>query len=86
MIRKQVLTDMDVSTADFMQLYALYSWPNVVLCFFGGFLLDSVFGVRLGTVIFSLFVGVGQIIFAMGALLDKYWLMEAGRFFFGIGM
>lgn len=86
-----------------MQLYAWYSWPNVVLCFFGGFLIDRVFGIRythkqslknrqiryakyvcvcysicsqnesdicimlhcflcrLGTVIFSLFVCVGQV-------------------------
>ena len=30
----------------FMLLYAWYSWPNVVLCFFGGFLIDRVFGIR----------------------------------------
>lgn len=86
-----------------MQLYAWYSWPNVVLCFLGGFMLDRVFGIRykeqrvtfilssvrlhyesercvafvhvfsgsvifhcflfyrLGTIIFSIFVCVGQV-------------------------
>ncbi|CAI9547165.1 unnamed protein product, partial [Staurois parvus] len=60
-------------------------WPNVVLCFFGGFLIDRVFGIRLGTIIFSLFVCAGQVIFATGALFNAFWLMEAGRLVFGIG-
>lgn len=37
---------MNLNTAQFMQLYAWYSWPNVVLCFLGGFLIDRVFGIR----------------------------------------
>nr|DBA26128.1 TPA: hypothetical protein GDO54_010425 [Pyxicephalus adspersus] len=84
-LQTQVQLDMKVNTADFMQLYAFYSWPNVVLCFFGGFLIDRVFGIRLGTIIFSLFVCAGQVIFATGALFNAFWLMEAGRLVFGIG-
>ncbi|XP_030599305.1 lysosomal dipeptide transporter MFSD1 isoform X2 [Archocentrus centrarchus] len=84
-LQTQVIQDLGLTTASFMQLYAWYSWPNVVLCFFGGFLLDRVFGVRLGTIIFSLFVCVGQVIFATGAWTNQFWLMEAGRFIFGIG-
>ncbi|XP_061638264.1 major facilitator superfamily domain-containing protein 1 isoform X2 [Phyllopteryx taeniolatus] len=84
-LQTQVLQDMNLNTAKFMQLYAWYSWPNVILCFFGGFLIDRVFGIRLGTIIFSLFVCVGQVIFATGALVNHFWLMEIGRFIFGIG-
>ncbi|KAG7235030.1 hypothetical protein INR49_003395 [Caranx melampygus] len=84
-LQTQVLQDLNLNTAKFMQLYAWYSWPNVVLCFFGGFLLDRVFGIRLGTIIFSLFVCIGQVIFATGALVNRFWLMECGRFVFGIG-
>ncbi|XP_053566072.1 major facilitator superfamily domain-containing protein 1 isoform X2 [Bombina bombina] len=84
-LQTQVQGDMKVDTAQFMQLYAWYSWPNVVLCFFGGFLIDRVFGIRLGTIIFSLFVCVGQVIFATGALFNAFWLMEVGRLVFGIG-
>uniref|UniRef100_H3AYP1 Lysosomal dipeptide transporter MFSD1 n=1 Tax=Latimeria chalumnae TaxID=7897 RepID=H3AYP1_LATCH len=84
-LQTEVQSDMKVNTAAFMQLYAWYSWPNVVLCFFGGFLLDRVFGIRLGTVIFCLFVCVGQVIVATGALINAFWLMEVGRFVFGIG-
>ncbi|KAL1260191.1 hypothetical protein QQF64_008018 [Cirrhinus molitorella] len=76
---------MGLNTASFMQLYAWYSWPNVFLCFLGGFLLDRVFGIRLGTIIFALFVLIGQIIFAAGALANHFWLMNLGRFVFGIG-
>ncbi|XP_041120186.1 major facilitator superfamily domain-containing protein 1-like isoform X2 [Polyodon spathula] len=84
-LQTQIVQDMDLNTSMFMQLYAWYSWPNVVLCFLGGFLLDRVFGIRLGTIIFSLFVCVGQVIFAAGAFFDAFWLMELGRFVFGIG-
>ncbi|RMC01909.1 hypothetical protein DUI87_21070 [Hirundo rustica rustica] len=84
-LQTQVQRDMKVNTAQFMALYAWYSWPNVVLCFFGGFLIDRVFGIRLGTVIFSIFVCVGQVVFALGAFFNTFWLMEVGRFIFGIG-
>ncbi|KPP67673.1 Major facilitator superfamily domain-containing protein 1-like [Scleropages formosus] len=47
-LQQQVKQDMDLNTSSFMQLYAWYSWPNVVLCFLGGFLLDRVFGIRIG--------------------------------------
>uniref|UniRef100_A0A671LIM3 Lysosomal dipeptide transporter MFSD1 n=1 Tax=Sinocyclocheilus anshuiensis TaxID=1608454 RepID=A0A671LIM3_9TELE len=84
-LQTQVIQDMSLNTASFMQLYAWYSWPNVVLCFLGGFLLDRVFGIRLGTIIFASFVLIGQIIFAAGALANHFWLMNLGRFVFGIG-
>ncbi|XP_075892350.1 lysosomal dipeptide transporter MFSD1 isoform X2 [Nelusetta ayraudi] len=84
-LQTQVVKDLNLNTAGFMQLYAWYSWPNVILCFFGGFLIDRVFGIRLGTIIFSLFVCVGQIIFAAGALVNRFWLCEVGRFVFGVG-
>uniref|UniRef100_A0A8P4KBG9 Lysosomal dipeptide transporter MFSD1 n=1 Tax=Dicentrarchus labrax TaxID=13489 RepID=A0A8P4KBG9_DICLA len=78
--RVVVLIDLNLNTAKFMQLYAWYSWPNVVLCFFGGFLLDRIVFV----VVFKRFHCV-QVIFAAGALVNHFWLMEAGRFVFGIG-
>nr|XP_058971250.1 major facilitator superfamily domain-containing protein 1-like isoform X2 [Pocillopora verrucosa] len=76
---------MNVPTQKYVLLYSLYSYPNVVLCFFGGFLLDRVFGVRLGTIIFSLFVLSGQIVFSLGAYIHSFTVMEVGRFIFGLG-
>uniref|UniRef100_A0A8B9L946 Lysosomal dipeptide transporter MFSD1 n=1 Tax=Astyanax mexicanus TaxID=7994 RepID=A0A8B9L946_ASTMX len=80
-LQKQVIQDMGLNTSSFMQLYAWYSWPNVVLCFLGGFLLDRVFGIS--PVIYSYFFC--QVIFALGALVNHFWLMNMGRFVFGIG-
>ncbi|XP_072474723.1 lysosomal dipeptide transporter MFSD1 isoform X2 [Notamacropus eugenii] len=84
-LQTQVQQDMQVHTAAFMLLYSWYSWPNVILCFFGGFLIDRVFGIRWGSIIFSFIVCIGQVIFAMGAIVNAFWLMQLGRFVFGIG-
>ncbi|XP_053404412.1 major facilitator superfamily domain-containing protein 1-like isoform X2 [Mercenaria mercenaria] len=84
-LQDNMTRDLKISVGKFMGFYSWYSWPNVILCFFGGFLIDRVFGVRVGAVIFSLFVTAGQIVFATGALVNKYWLMCVGRFIFGIG-
>ncbi|OXU19611.1 hypothetical protein TSAR_005778 [Trichomalopsis sarcophagae] len=78
-------TDLNMPTKKFVLLYSIYSWPNVILCFIGGFLLDSVFGIRWGTIIYMALTLVGQLIFAMGAYANTFWLMMVGRFVFGIG-
>ncbi|KAH0554201.1 major facilitator superfamily domain-containing protein 1-like [Cotesia glomerata] len=77
--------DLDLSTSKFVLLYSIYSWPNVVLCFIGGFLLDRIFGIRLGTIIYMALALAGQIVFATGAIVNKFWLMMLGRLIFGIG-
>ncbi|XP_042878188.1 major facilitator superfamily domain-containing protein 1-like isoform X2 [Penaeus japonicus] len=84
-LQDQIKDDMGVNTVQFASLYSLYSWPNVVLCFIGGFLIDRVFGIRWGTIIFSSLVTVGQFIYAAGAVTDQFWLMQTGRFVFGVG-
>lgn len=52
---------MKVNNFKYNLLYSLYSWPNVILSLIGGVLIDRVFGVRIGTVIFSVFVTIGQV-------------------------
>ncbi|XP_076435777.1 lysosomal dipeptide transporter MFSD1-like [Babylonia areolata] len=84
-LQDMMLKDLSLSESQFMLFYSLYSWPNVILCFFGGFLIDKLFGVRLGAIIFSAFVTVGQVIFAFGALTNTFWLMGLARLIFGIG-
>lgn len=74
-----------MSTTQFTLIYSIYSWPNVVLCFVGGFLIDRVFGIRLGTIIYLFILLVGQLLFAFGGILGTFWLMIVGRFIFGIG-
>ncbi|EEB18317.1 transport protein, putative [Pediculus humanus corporis] len=78
-------SDMDLTTSEFVLLYSWYSWPTVILCFVGGFLLDRVFGLRWGTIIYSAVLVLGQFIFALGGLVNIFWVMILGRFIFGIG-
>ncbi|CAH4005242.1 unnamed protein product [Pieris brassicae] len=77
--------DSHLNTSQFALLYSIYSWPNVVLCFIGGYLIDRYFGVRLGTVIYMSILFTGAILFALGVYINKFWLMILGRFVFGIG-
>ncbi|XP_063236220.1 major facilitator superfamily domain-containing protein 1-like [Bacillus rossius redtenbacheri] len=84
-LQDNFMTDLGMSTSQFVYLYSWYSWPNVVLCMVGGFLMDRIFGIRLGSVIFATLVVMGQLVFALGGLLNLFWLMVVGRFIFGIG-
>lgn len=77
--------DLHLTNTQFMLLYSIYSWPNVILCFIGGFLIDRVFGIRMGTIIYLFILIIGQIMFASGGLFNAFWLMVMGRFVFGIG-
>ena len=74
---------MKVDNTKYTILYSIYSWPNVILSIFGGFLLDRVFGIRIGTVVFSAFICIGQFVFALGGIVNKFWVMIVGRFIFG---
>lgn len=51
----------------------------------GGILIDKWLGVARGATLFCFFILVGQIVFAVGGYLRQIWLMDAGRFIFGIG-
>ncbi|KAK8788969.1 hypothetical protein V5799_021255, partial [Amblyomma americanum] len=84
-LQSQIENVMFVRASEFSSLYSWYSWPNTVLCFAGGFLIDRVFGIRLGAFIFSFIIIVGQVVFAMGAFVNRFWLMQFGRFIFGVG-
>ena len=52
---------MNVDTTQYTLLYSLYSWPNVILSLIGGVLIDRVLGVRIGTLVFSLLITLGQV-------------------------
>jgi len=66
-------------------LYSAYSYPNVILAFFGGFIVDKVTGVRLGAGIFCGLIFIGQTIFSFGIAFKIYWLAVVGRLVFGLG-
>ncbi|RWS31064.1 major facilitator superfamily domain-containing protein 1-like isoform X3, partial [Leptotrombidium deliense] len=84
-LQSKITSDMNVNTAAFGTLYSVYSWPNVIISFFGGFLIDRVFGIRLGAVVFASIVLAGQLVFAFGGIVNRFWVMQLGRFIFGLG-
>ena len=63
---------LNISTSEFAGLYSWYSWPNVFLPVIGGFLIDSVFGVRLGTKVvnepFQSFTVPGEVMIMVSAV------------------
>ncbi|EGD80621.1 major facilitator superfamily transporter domain-containing protein 1 [Salpingoeca rosetta] len=84
-LQDQFKEDLNINTSQFMLTYSLYSWPNVFLCFVGGFLMDKVLGLRWGAILFAALVTVGQCVSAVGAQTGSYPLVLAGRFIFGLG-
>lgn len=68
-----------------LDLYSVYSWPNTVLAFFGGYIIDKVTGIRMGTTLFCGLIFIGQIVFLLGINMKAYWICLLGRFIFGLG-
>jgi MFS family permease len=65
-------------------LYAIYSAPNILLPFFGGYFTDK-YGARVVNIVCSSFILAGQVLVAMGAQAESFYLMLFGRFVFGLG-
>lgn len=66
-------------------LYSVYSWPNTVLAFFGGILIDNVLGLRKAMLLFVTLVTLGSIIFWIGVWTVQYPVLLVGRLVFGFG-
>ena len=77
-LQTDIKVAMNMTTAQFANLYSWYSWPNVVLPVVGGFLMDRVLGIRFGTMCFAFIICIGQAIFSLGGFLDRLWVMEIG--------
>ncbi len=84
-LQNEIKETMHVSTFEFANLYAFYSWPNVFFPVLGGYLIDTLFGLRFGASFFACLLIVGQAMVSAGAFVDSYVTMEIGRFVFGLG-
>jgi len=73
-----------MDSTHFSLLYTVYSIPNMVLPILGGVFLDKI-GVRLGLIIFSFILTLGQLVFTLGGYHNNYDMMIAGRVIFGMG-
>jgi nitrate/nitrite transporter NarK len=83
-IEKTMEEDLDISTLEFNLLYSVYSYPNTVLPIFGGIFLDAI-GLRLGIMLFTTILTLGQAIFTVGGYYKSLGIMIAGRVVFGLG-
>lgn len=68
----------------FSLLYTVYSIPNVILPFFGGYFIDK-WGARLTLLIFAALITAGQAIFAFGLSIKSWPVMLIGRVVYGFG-
>eukprot|EP00124_Ichthyophonus_hoferi_P000729 Ihof_evm13s29 gene=Ihof_evmTU13s29 len=68
-----------------LNLYSIYSYPNIFLSFLGGFVIDRWLGVQKATLLFGLFVLAGQMLFSFGIEYKMYELCLFGRLVFGLG-
>ena len=80
-----IISVMRVDVTRYQLLNSLYSWPNVVVPVVGGILVDKVFGLRIGFLIFLSVACVGLSLVSLGAFVNWYWLMLVGRVIFGGG-
>ena len=66
-------------------LYAVYSYPNVILPFVCGILVDKYLGVRWGTILFVSLSTTGELMFCMGVSMRSYTVALLGRLVIGLG-
>ena len=75
----------DLSHSDYTMLYEIYTIPNIILCFFAGYFIDSRWGRRKAAIICSSVVATGGLCVALGCWMNSLILAYVGRFIFGIG-
>ena len=79
-----IIKDFNVSTTVYGLLYAIYSFPNMVIPLFSGVILLKL-GKGYSLLIFVFLVALGQFIMIFGPMYDAYYLCIVGRGIFGIG-
>ena len=84
-LQKVIIRTLKINNAEYEILYLISSWPSAIVPIIGGYLMDRVIGYRLGAILFSSSVVLGQFLFLLGCGLNYFWLMCIGRFFFGVG-
>lgn len=75
---------LSINSFEFNLLYSVYSFPNIILPLFGGYLVDYV-GIRISIILFSSLLTIGQAIFAIGCDASSFPIAIIGRFVFGLG-
>lgn len=68
-LQTNIEDDLKISHTSFNLLYSCYSFPNMIMPIFGGFLIDFL-GVRVAIFIFSTLLIIGQLIVTYGGFAE----------------
>jgi len=75
---------LNLTNVQFNMLYSVYSFPNIILPFFGGIIIDKL-GARIAIASFAAIIIIGQSIVTFGVAQKSFALMVIGRTVFGLG-
>lgn len=70
---------LNLSAFQYNLLYSVYSWPNTILPFFGGYISDKWLGIRASTIMFAVLVACGQTLVSFGISAKSFLLIIIGR-------
>ena len=84
-LESTIINVMDIDTTHYDMLLSVPAWPTIVLCLIGGIIVDKILGLKASYVLVIVTTAVGQVVWSLGAFLDKFLIMLVGRFFIGIG-
>ncbi len=76
-----IMESMNIDHTQLGMLYSFYSWPNLVMVFIGGVIIDRI-GTRKASLFFSCLIVLGA---AVVAAAPNFTVMLIGRVIFGIG-
>ncbi|MFQ5930175.1 MAG: MFS transporter, partial [Acidobacteriota bacterium] len=76
-----MIEGMQINREAIGMMYSFYSWPNLVMVFVAGLLIDRC-GTRAMSLVFSALIVIGSV---MVAAAPAFWLMVVGRAVFGVG-
>ena len=75
-----------ITAKEYNLLFSAYTWPDIVMSIVGGIVIDRVIGVRAGYLIATVVAIVGKATVTMGAFVDSFYVIVAGRFIMGCGV
>ena len=76
----------EITATEFNLLFSALIWGDIILSLVGGVLIDRVIGLRAGYMIFVVVTITGQAIATMGAFMNSFYVIVAGRFILGCGV
>lgn len=83
-LQTQIQETLGVGELKYNLLYSLYSFPNIILPFIGGLVLDY-FGINVGLILYNILIILGQSFYTFGSYGHDFNLMVLGRVIIGVG-